>query len=126
MGVVSPKLRDSARGQECAFRIPGVCIGGRDTTVLCHLPSEIGGKATKGDDWHAAFGCSSCHDAIDGRRGAHFDRRSPDIFRCMLDALQRTHRIWFELGLITIAGTEEPKPRPTSNKIMPRPTHFRR
>jgi hypothetical protein len=61
-------LRKLARGRECQIRIPGVCNGNPETTVLCHLNG--GGMGIKEDDILAAWGCSSCHDAVDGR-GKH-------------------------------------------------------
>ncbi len=31
-------LRKAARGRECQVRIPGVCNGNPETTVLAHIP----------------------------------------------------------------------------------------
>lgn len=64
----SAKLRKSARGEECTLQIPGVCNGNPETTVLCHLDvlSESG-MGFKCSDLSAAYGCSDCHDAVDGR-----------------------------------------------------------
>lgn len=33
MGAIIPKLRASARGQQCTMQIPGVCLGGTETTI---------------------------------------------------------------------------------------------
>jgi hypothetical protein len=63
----SSKLRDSARGEECTFQIVGVCNGNPETTVLCHLPHESHGMGFKANDLSSGYGCSSCHDVIDGR-----------------------------------------------------------
>lgn len=113
MGVVSQKLRDSARGQECTFHTPW-CNHNRETTVLAHLRSAIAGMGTKSDDWHAAFACSDCH--------ARYDN-STIPGHCVtfyeLRALQRTQKIWRDMGLIVIAGDNE-KPRKPSAKILPR------
>lgn len=113
MGVVSQKLRDSARGQMCTLRTC-ICNHNPETTVLAHLPSPIAGKGTKSDDWHACFACSSCHSAM--------DRRSPvetNWPAARLRALQETQRIWFDMGLMTIP-VSEPRPRKPSAKILPR------
>ena len=59
------KLRDSARGQECQVRLPGICNFDRATTVLAHLNG--GGMAMKQSDLFGAYSCSSCHDIVDGR-----------------------------------------------------------
>jgi len=58
-------LRKEAKGRECQIRIPVICNGNPDTTVLCHLPG--GGMGYKQNDLFGAWGCSSCHDAVDGR-----------------------------------------------------------
>ncbi|QUI37537.2 DUF1364 domain-containing protein [Pectobacterium versatile] len=49
------------------MQISGICNGNPETTVLCHLPSPTHGMGYKGDDFWAVYGCSSCHDVIDGR-----------------------------------------------------------
>ena len=62
------KERQAARGQECMVRVPGVCNGDPDTTVLAHyrlLP--YCGAGYKPPDDLGAWCCSSCHDFIDGR-----------------------------------------------------------
>ena len=46
-------------------RIPGICNGDAETTVLAHLNG--GGMGMKRPDTSAAWACSSCHDAVDGR-----------------------------------------------------------
>ena len=60
------KLRDSARGEDCTLQIHPYCNSNPETTVLCHLPSGSG-MGQKSPDWFAVYGCSSCHDIIDGR-----------------------------------------------------------
>ncbi len=114
MGIVSQKLRDSAKGQECTLRIVGTCNHDPETTVLAHLPSAVAGKATKSDDWHAAFACSACHHALD-----YHAMTNGDVAYYSLRALQCTQKIWRDKGLIVIAGDNE-KPRKPSSKIMPR------
>ena len=77
--IRSKKIRQSARGERCTLRIPGVCNGDPETVVLCHAPSRSKGLATKSDDTWAAYGCSSCHmhadiyglDPVDWMRAIH-------------------------------------------------------
>lgn len=61
-------LRDLARGKPCMVRIPGVCNGNPDTTVLAHfrMAGTCGG-GMKPDDWQAAWACHACHDECDRR-----------------------------------------------------------
>ena len=61
------KIRKAAKGEACTLNIAGVCNYNPDTVVLCHFPSEGHGMGLKSHDLSAGFGCSSCHDAIDGR-----------------------------------------------------------
>ncbi|WP_175649462.1 DUF1364 domain-containing protein [Pseudomonas sp. Marseille-P9899] len=65
------KLTKAARGRECQVRIPGVCNGNPDTTVLAHYRlSGTCGVGSKPNDLQGAWACSTCHDAIDGRSRA--------------------------------------------------------
>ncbi len=58
-------LRKLAKGKPCQVRIPGVCNGNPETTVLAHLGG--GGMGMKQPDILGAWCCSDCHDVIDGR-----------------------------------------------------------
>lgn len=111
MGFVSQRLRDSAKGQECTLQLTGICNRHPDTTVLAHLPSAVKGVANKGDDWHAIFACADCHRHMDLKLGF------PLMADYQLRALQRTQKIWFELGLLSVAGEKEPKPKQTSKSL---------
>lgn len=66
-----PNLRKLAKGRDCQIRLPGICNGNPETTVLCHLPG--GGMGAKQNDLFGAWGCSGCHDAVDGRVPAKQD-----------------------------------------------------
>lgn len=61
------KLRNAAKGQQCAVQIIGVCNFNPGTVVLAHLPSTTHGVAYKSDDFWAVDCCSNCHDVLDGR-----------------------------------------------------------
>ena len=60
------KLRKAARGMPCQVRVPGICNGNPETTVLAHYRLNTGG-ALKPDDTQGAWACSACHDLVDGR-----------------------------------------------------------
>jgi hypothetical protein len=111
MGIVSQKLRDSAKGQPCMFQIPGICQPNNETVCLCHLPSDIKGMGNKSDDFHAAFGCHSCHQAID----LHRLSKESELFYSMR-ALQRTMRNWVARGLV-IVPTDTARPKPLSKTV---------
>lgn len=112
MGIVSQKLRDSAKGQECTLRTE-YCNHDPATTVLAHLPSPVKSMGNKGNDWHAVFACSACHEALDQHNLRSFETRY------CLQALEETQRIWVDMGLLSVPVTE-PKPRKPSSKILPR------
>lgn len=97
MKVESKKLRASARGQDCTLRLPGVCNGNPETTVLAHLPCGKKGMGMKSPDNMACFACSACHDAIDGRR-RDVEVEGADLLR----ALAETQEHWIGQGLMII------------------------
>lgn len=70
-------LRKLARGQTCKIRVPGECIGGTETTVLCHVKERWCGSI-KPPDICAIHGCVACHDVFDGRRQTHYTREQLD------------------------------------------------
>ncbi|MGY3876504.1 nuclease domain-containing protein [Aeromonas enteropelogenes] len=100
--IRSDILRNGARGQFCKLQLPGICVGGTETTVLAHLPSAPHGLALKGDDLVAAEACRACHDAIDGRLPYewHPGEREEAIYA----ALTRQLHNWVVRGLISVKG----------------------
>lgn len=115
MGIISTKLRNSARGQPCMFAIPGICNGNPETTVLCHAPNEIRGMGAKGHDYAAAFGCLDCHTALD----QHKLPRSDEYFY-WLRGVFRTWNHWVKAGLIVLpVDPETAKKRPKKKHQWP-------
>jgi len=96
------KLTKSARDEECTLQIHPYCNGDTETTVLCHINSMDKGIGYKSKDFFACFGCSDCHDIIDGRRRT--DLSELEIKKCIMRALYRTWLRWIEKGLIEIDG----------------------
>jgi hypothetical protein len=90
------KLRKAARGQDCMIRVPGVCNGNPETTVLAHLGG--GGMGRKHHDLLGAWACSSCHDYVDGRTKAGDDPRMVRLAH--LDGMVRTIDKLADMGLI--------------------------
>lgn len=66
----STPARRAARGRDCTLALPGICNRDPATTVLCHSNRLEDGKGIglKAPDTEACFGCSDCHDVLDGRR----------------------------------------------------------
>lgn len=96
--IKSKKLRDSARGEDCTLQITGICNFNPETTVLNHLPSEIAGY--KSTDISSAYGCSSCHSAIDSRGTLSDEDYEFYLRRGQVRTLTRM----YDKGLIKIAG----------------------
>lgn len=67
--LISKKITQSAKGEECTLRIPGVCNHDPSTTVFAHMNG--GGMGTKHHDIHGCYACSKCHDWLDGRLAYH-------------------------------------------------------
>ncbi len=91
------KLRNSAKHRDCAVRIPGVCNFDAGTVVLAHLNGA--GMGIKNDDLFAAFACSACHDAIDGRKPTQWTR--DELVSWHKDGVFRTQKIWLQEGMIS-------------------------
>lgn len=103
--IRSKALRDSARGESCTLRLPGICTHDSETVVLCHLrdlaPSGMG---TKPSDLHAVYACHACHDVIDGRRKV--DMTPYEIGFEEGRALCETIMRFADKGLLTVKGAQ--------------------
>ncbi|WBT56355.1 DUF1364 domain-containing protein [Kosakonia oryzendophytica] len=92
-------LRKEARSRECQIRIPGICNGNPETSVLAHYRlAGTCGTGIKPDDMQGAIACNCCHDAIDGRVKTEY---SHDELRLMhAEGVMRTLAIWKKEGLV--------------------------
>ena len=93
------KIRKFAKGQECQVRIPGVCNGNPETTVLAHLNG--GGMGRKKHDIHGAFCCSDCHAALDGQTKTNYMFDLLELWH--RQGVERTQDILLREGLIQCA-----------------------
>jgi hypothetical protein len=91
------KIRQSAKGETCTFNLPGICNHNPETVVLCHAPHPDKGMGKKGPDSWAAYGCSSCHDWVDGRTPRNV---WPNHFEMWLFAIRETQRRLIKKGLM--------------------------
>lgn len=90
-------LRKEARGRDCQLRIPGACNFNPETTVLAHYRmAGTCGTGTKPADSQAAFSCSGCHDAVDGRVKTDFTRDELRLFHA--EGVFRTQQILRDEG----------------------------
>jgi hypothetical protein len=95
-------IRRAARDQDCTLLIPGVRYHDPATTVLCHSNFLADGKGMglKAPDTAAAFGCSACHDVLDGRAPRPAGVTALDLEAIFYAGVRRTHIILARLGLI--------------------------
>ena len=66
--------------------------------VLAHLNG--GGMGTKHLDIHAAYACSACHDAVDGRTKTYLNKEKRDLYH--LEGVIRTQQIMVKEGILII------------------------
>lgn len=95
---MADKYTKSAQGQCCQIRIPGVCNHDNATVVFCHING--GGMGMKHLSIHGAYGCTACHDVVDGRKdvGLH-----TDLLRLYhLDGVIRTQQLMVDQRLLKL------------------------
>lgn len=97
----SNKLRNSARGQDCNVRIPGICNFNSETTILAHVGAGAG-MGQKSHDIEATFCCSDCHTAIDGAASEQWSKA--DLRLMAKEGAERTRKHWLETGLIKVTA----------------------
>lgn len=68
--IISKKIRESARGEDCTLRSPA-CTTDQEpfdfkSTVFCHIPVKfMNGTGAKNSDFCGFYGCKACHDWFD-------------------------------------------------------------
>ncbi len=92
------KYTKSARGQQCQIRLPGSCNHNPETVVLAHLSGA--GMGAKHLNIHAAYICSGCHDAVDGRTKTEWTQ--DQLKRWHLEGVIRTQIIMVKEGVLKL------------------------
>lgn len=61
------KITESARGEDCQIRIPGVCSFNAAETVWAHANGSAAGKGIgmKSHDALGSYACFKCHAVVD-------------------------------------------------------------
>ena len=82
------------------MRLPGICNGNPETTVLAHINGVRFGHGVghKVADIHGAYCCNSCHDVLDGRVRSNFDKDF--LHAAHLDAVIETQLKLIKKGLL--------------------------
>ena len=95
------KLRNSAKGQQCQVRIPGVCNYDPDTVVLAHFRMPGDGMGRKPSDTRGAYACSACHNEVDWRT-SDSDLTRVETALAFAQGVFRTQDIMIADGLIEV------------------------
>jgi hypothetical protein len=88
--------------EDCTFRIFPVCNWNPETTVYCHTNSSTDGKGMGLKSKKGAYGCSSCHDVVDGRAPKPAGMTEEELQECIRKAVEATDAILIRKGLPTM------------------------
>ena len=90
--IRSRKVLDSAKGQPCSARFPGICNGDPATTVFAHLNGAAFGKGMglKAHDVLGFHACFACHSYYDTGHGTHALLDNETLIECVLSAVCET------------------------------------
>lgn len=115
--IRSRKLLNTAKGQECTLRFPGICHGGTETTVFCHLNFSWAGKGMgqKAHDILGVHGCYMCHVALDQSR---HNLSSEEFYLHLLRAMCETYVRVVEMGVVVVPRDAEILPK--DRQVKPR------
>ena len=95
------KIRESARGQQCQIRLVGICNHNPETVVLAHYRmAGTCGMGMKPNDIQAAYACSQCHDAVDGRLKTEYTHE--ELQTAFAEGVMRTQQILIKQGLLKV------------------------
>lgn len=102
--IRSRKILDSAKGQPCAFRFPGICQGGTETTVWAHLNGARYGKGAgmKAHDILGAHSCHQCHVYLDVGHGTKPLISNETLLECVLGGVTETWVRLIASGLVVV------------------------
>lgn len=93
------RFTKAARGRDCQVRIPGVCNGNPETTVLAHYRmAGTCGVGIKPPSLIGSWACSSCHDAIDQRSNCGISREG--LRQIHAEGVMRTIYLLCQEGLL--------------------------
>ncbi len=96
------KITESARGEDCQVRLPGVCSFDPTQTVWAHANGAAAGKGMghKSPDALGAYACYSCHMVIDGHLPLPADLSREDVLIAFHEGHQRSFIKLLEKGLV--------------------------
>lgn len=116
MMIRSQKIIDTARGAECAFRFPGICQGGTETTVWAHLNGARYGKGAgiKAHDVLGGHACFWCHSYLDTGHGTKPQMGNDTFMECVLGGVTETLVRLIVSGVVSV-----PQDKPKAGHAAP-------
>lgn len=107
--IRSSKILRSAKGQTCAFRFPGICQGGTETTVWAHLNGGRFGKGMgmKAHDVLGGHACFWCHAYLDGGHNTKPQMGQDTYLECILGGVTETLVRLIASGLVIVPLDKE-------------------
>tara|TARA_R110000851_G_C13102466_1_gene568861 strand:+ start:2077 stop:2538 length:462 start_codon:yes stop_codon:yes gene_type:complete len=107
--IRSRKVLDSAKGQPCAFRFPGICQGSTETTVWAHLNGARYGKGAgiKAHDILGGHACFWCHSYLDTGHGTSPQMTNDVFLECVLGGVTETLVRLIASGVVSVPRDKE-------------------
>ena len=88
-------LRQHARLKPCQIRLPHICSGNAEETVLAHVRlAGVTGVGMKAPDLLGAWACSRCHEVTERCKD------DDEIMRAYYEGVIRTQNMLIEAGLV--------------------------
>lgn len=102
--IRSKKVLNSARGQPCTYRFPGICGGNPETTVWSHLNGFRFGKGMgmKAHDILGAHACFECHAYLDTGHGTKPRISNETLLECVLGGVTETWVRLIQMGIVIV------------------------
>jgi Protein of unknown function (DUF1364) len=102
--IRSRKVLNSARGQPCSARFPGICCGDNETTVWAHLNGHAFGKGMgiKAHDVLGFHACYACHQYYDVGHGTRALLDQVTLLECVIGAVTETYVRLIVAGILVV------------------------
>jgi hypothetical protein len=119
--IRSRKVLNSAKGQPCSARFPGICNGNAETTVWAHLNGAAFGKGMgiKAHDVLGFHACFDCHSYYDTGHGTKPLLTNDELLGYILSAVCETWVRLITSGIVVVpVDVETPRAeRPTKPRL---------
>ena len=96
------RITESAEGEQCQVRLPGICSFDRHQTVWAHANGHAAGKGLgiKSPDALGTYACFHCHMIIDGQLPLPQGMTREEMLLAFHEGHQRSFRILLDKKLV--------------------------